>query len=122
MRKRQALWACVGAALVLGLAGTLAALFLLRPDAVTQASCDRVREGMTEAEVEAVFGYRADRRQTVVVTLDFPDRPARYQKNWSGREGVAVVAFSAEGTVVWKSLVQLPEEGWFDRLARLLGL
>jgi hypothetical protein len=77
---------------------------------------------MTEGQVDAIFGCPADRVPTVHVSMTFPGPPIRFQKNWSGREGIAVVAFSPEGTVVLKALVQPPEVGWLDRLRRWLGL
>src|SRR5262245_44081228 len=103
MRKRRALWVCVAAALGLGFVAGLAVLVACRPGGVRRASVERIKEGMTEGEVEAIFGGSADRVPTVALSLDVPGRPVRCQKTWSGRDGVAVVAFDPEGTVVWKS-------------------
>jgi hypothetical protein len=120
VRKRRAIW--IGAASVLVLAVPLAAVLTLRPSRVTEANCDRIAEGMAEAEVEAIFGRRADARATLQVSLDVPGKPVARQKNWSGRRHVAVVGFSPEGTVVWKSFIELTDESWVDGLARRLGI
>ena len=56
MRRRRLLLGS-GALALLGLAGMLVVTQLLRAGpAITPASYERIREGMTEAEVEAVLG------------------------------------------------------------------
>jgi hypothetical protein len=122
MRKRRVAWIGAGTAAALALALAAAALLLIRPDQVTQANCDRITEGMTEAEVEALFGGPADARTVVRVTLDASGKPMALQKSWTGRRHIAIVGFSPEGTVVWKGTIGITHENWFLATARQLGL
>src|SRR5262245_55865060 len=104
MRKR--LIVGIAIALAVGLLASALLLLTLPAERVTHATVDRIQIGMTEAEVEAILGGPASPRQTVSVNLDIPGQPVRAQKNWPGYDGVAVVAFSPEGTVVWKHFAE----------------
>lgn len=101
----------------------ISALLPAPADAITQASCDRVTQGMTEAQVEAIFGRRADRLTTVMISLEEPGKPVARQKNWSSRgPRVAVVAFGPDGRAVWANIFELADETWLDRLSRRTGI
>jgi hypothetical protein len=55
--KRKLAWVCLLVSpLVVG--GTV--LFLLPRDPITQANCDRIKRGMSEAEVVAILGREKD--------------------------------------------------------------
>jgi len=58
--KRKLVWVCLLVSpLVIG--GTV--LFLLPRDPITQANCDRIKQGMSEAEVVAILGREKDELQ-----------------------------------------------------------
>jgi hypothetical protein len=51
--KRWYVW--LGLVLLLGFVGS-AALILANPSRITQANCDRIQDGMSEAEVDGILG------------------------------------------------------------------
>ena len=57
MTKKRLVWVClIVSPLLLG-----GALFCLcERDPITQANCDRIKKGMTEKEVQALLGKKAD--------------------------------------------------------------
>jgi hypothetical protein len=61
MRKRKLRWAIVGLALALVLAVGAFAPWP-RPDRITKENCDRIRKGMSRAEVYALLGPPGDHR------------------------------------------------------------
>jgi hypothetical protein len=118
MRRRRLL---LGAGLlaIAGLAGLLVALLIPRPgDGITEANFGRLRQGMTESEVETVFGcppgnYGGKAPQFLDVTQEMykavelylrlpgdPDRWAPFTRQeppvcklWVGRELAVLVVF-----------------------------
>jgi hypothetical protein len=112
-----------GAVVLLALAGLLAWVACPRAG-VTRANYERIREGMTRRQVEALLGGPADdlaeRGQDLPLLLG-PDEDALIGDLWAGEEATIIVAFGSDGRVARKQLVRaLPEESLRDRLRRLL--
>jgi hypothetical protein len=87
-----------------------------------------VQEGMTEAEVEALFGvpagnYSGGRGELAFMTGRRLRALSPSCKEWVGDETGARVAFDADGRVVWTLCgVVLYEETLLDRVRRWLRL
>jgi hypothetical protein len=79
-----------GAALAAGL------LYALSDDRVTEANCQRVGAGMTEAEVDAILGA-PDKPRMPLVKGHLPWPTAEYARVWRGRTGDIFVICDAEG-------------------------
>jgi SmpA/OmlA family protein len=92
-----------------------------RPNPITQENCDRIREGMSRAEVVAILGppgdYRTGQTADPVPLYYRSDRPtpAEYAKAAYDRENV-FVSRNGDG---WERLIWLGDEGdifvWFRR-------
>jgi hypothetical protein len=82
------------AALVLAAAGALP--LSIPENAISRASFDRIRKGMTLPQVEQVLGRAPD----VVAPLD---RNAYVIHIWYGPEGLICVVFSEEGAYIYKN-------------------
>jgi len=72
---------------------------------------------MTRAEVEHIAGPPGDRRTTVHGSQTWARPPFEYAdfETWFTDEGILVVYFSANGTVVGKELVDY-EPGWLETM------
>jgi hypothetical protein len=121
MTKRRAAWAGVAAVA----AGLFAACVLLLrsspPNTVTEANCERFANGMTLAEVEALFGRPAD-----AVQDKFPRPPqargAVTRRVWRGRGRAVDVFFDGDGRAVQKDEYPWEPAPLHRRLARMVGL
>jgi hypothetical protein len=137
MRKRYVVWAGLVAAG--GAVAFLVGVGCAGPQTtVTRANCGRVAEGMTEAEVEAIFGHPADVRQEIppelkptrelcrVNSVGLPPEAA-YTKVWRGTAWgaslAAVVTFTEEGNVVFgPAFLQIERRCWIQKVARCLDI
>jgi hypothetical protein len=103
MRRRKLLVALAGLAVAVA-AGAI--VLWPREDRVTRANYDRIRDGMTRAEVEAILGppgppgdFRTGHGETRVVFEDgstantrwIPDDPAKPLPNWSRLPGQSLL-------------------------------
>jgi hypothetical protein len=89
-------------ALAVGLAVLAGALVLWpRPDRITRENFDRIRKGMSRAEVEAILGPPGDYRTILTEGANrvyFKNRPmASYEKVWKGNAGNVVVLIGFDG-------------------------
>jgi hypothetical protein len=82
MRRRTLLVALAGLAVVVA-AGTVALWPRAEPNRITQENCDRIKEGMSRAEVEAILGPPGDYRTGL------------------GESRVGEVVYGNYGNVVW---------------------
>jgi hypothetical protein len=113
MRRRRLL---LGAGLLglLRLGAVLTWLLVPRPGAgITRGNVERIREGMTEGEVEAVLGcpagnYSGKKAEglsaiPLLVESRFPYPPAeRVWRLWVGEETAVLVAFEKRRAVWWR--------------------
>jgi hypothetical protein len=81
-------WAVAFLALALLLVGTSLPLVVPRRCPVSRAACERIKEGMTQAEVEAILGgppgdYRIRPSETAEYIL--------WGEHWTGDEGTVVL-------------------------------
>jgi hypothetical protein len=99
--------------------------------AITRENAERIREGMTLAEVEAILGGpardEAGRRMFARVEYDRPLPASVSACEWIGKQDAVCVGFDADDRVVYvvAGRVTPPperERGAFDRLRRQLGL
>ena len=82
--KRKLVWVCLLVSpLVIG--GTV--LFLLPRDPITQANCDRIKQGISEAEVVAILGREKDEEWGWVQL-----------HHWIGPSGIIMVDFVGANT------------------------
>jgi hypothetical protein len=122
-KKRRFLWF----GMVIGL--VLAACFVLRPGVpkhnINLASFEKIKKGMTLAEVEAILGVAAGDYATEPTTSHCNGWWGPGDKEWVGDEGVISVWFDPQGKIMDKdfSPVSLrPGLNWFERLQMWLGL
>ncbi|HEV3260192.1 MAG TPA: hypothetical protein VG013_25270 [Gemmataceae bacterium] len=82
---------------------------------ISQASCDRIEPGMTEAEVEAIIGERGK---------GWIGTKSTKGKVWLDADsGILEVSFSRrKGRVVDKDFTPLPRRSLWQRIMRRLGL
>jgi hypothetical protein len=145
MKKRLLIPVVILAALALG------AFLLLRDrPGVTSANCERIRDGMTEAEVEAIFG---EPEATSQQTLEFKDHiivqgftgpsgdanlvvrhihltpgvtvtvlPVANEHTWIGVDCAAYVLFDDSGKVTNARWVTWRDETFLDRILGWLHL
>jgi hypothetical protein len=124
MRKKRILWLTF----VVALCGLAVGSFFVpapnHPSRVTQDTFDRVQEGMTEAEVEAILGPSGyyNRRPYVVF-----EHGLSFRRYWLGDEGVIVIEMtwddhdrSKPRWVDHKYFTPLPLESYGERWLRLL--
>src|SRR5262245_36440790 len=105
----------VGLALV-ALAFVLTDALLWEPG-VTAANVKRIRAGMTLAQVEAIFGRKADD-----CTGSLKVFGTARQAYWTEKDGLVLVWLDSEGRVIGKlSLRQRAEGGPLARLRAWLG-
>jgi hypothetical protein len=128
MTKRRVVWIGVAVAGVL-LTGFPAAL-VLYPAPDLQTLAERVEVGMTESEVQAVFGRPPD------LHVDERARPGYWTVGVEGKGSVAVasvalwsddrasaqVLFGPDGRVIKKDAGPSHPPSWLRRAAQLLGL
>ena len=110
MRRRTLLVALAGLAVVSG-AGAVV-LWPTQPNRITQENCDRIKEGMSRAEVETILGppgdYRTGPVQSVVqwelngARTTWHDQCSNYSA-WVGDTGWVRVEFNNRHGTVWAS-------------------
>jgi hypothetical protein len=88
------------------------------PYAVTRANLQRIEQGMTRAEVEAIVGSVPSRKHFIMF------RPIRFLHGktlvqWDGGQGAAVLLFDTQGRVGEKKWIDRHEDS-FDRIRRWL--
>jgi hypothetical protein len=127
MRRRKLLVALAGLAAVVAV-GVVALRSQSEPDRITQANSERIRVGMTRAEVAAILGPRGDFRTKESIFLEPPtvDRVIHYPPpgppivvydQWIGDSHVASIAFSPVSGLVEAKwfMVNVPiEQSDFD--------
>jgi hypothetical protein len=123
MRSRRLILYAVRLAVLLVPAGGVLFVVFTR-DRISPASVGSIRPGMTEAEVEAVFGGPAVSSEPQHVV----DRPTmtvvpsgRVIKIWKGRNRAAYVIFGPDGRVEYARLSESAPPDFRDWLARQWG-
>jgi len=118
-RRRKLFWFAITAGFV------VAVYFVFRPGIpkhnINPASFQKIKEGMTLAEVEAIFGVPAG----VYTTRPYKrDVHAEDALEWVGDEGALFVWFDQETKTVHRCFSFMPETGltWFERFQIWLGL
>jgi hypothetical protein len=110
MRRRTLLVVLVGLAVVVA-AGVVAVWLQSQPDRITQANFERIRDGMTRAEVAAILGPPGDFRTQESIFLEPPttDRTVHYPPpgppivaydQWISDSHVASIAFCPASCLV----------------------
>jgi hypothetical protein len=108
------------------LAGAVLIFFGPNPN-ITGESCEQIKPGMTQREVESILGcpagdYRKNKGHRFGITGLPP--PPRGQL-WFGREGMVVVIFDENGRVTHAGFIVAdepePTESYLDRLRLWLG-
>ena len=109
MSKRYDVWAGAAVAgMFIGLAVLLSRS--APPETVTAKNLQRVSEGMTLAEVEAVFGRPSDHF-------------LKSTRIWWGSEYIAYVSFDRDDRVTcWISGSDVEPRPWYEWLKKWLGL
>jgi hypothetical protein len=103
MRNRRLLW-CLGAGAFLLLAGFTVFVFVhVLPDRITPENCNRIKVGMTEAEVKAILGRPPD-LDNIWATRSFVKISI-----WVGEQWIIAVRFN-DHAVWWKDYFDDPEE------------
>jgi hypothetical protein len=128
MRRRRLLLAA-GLLALLGVAGLLLAWLTPHPGAgITKENYERIREGMTFAEVEAILGPEGyQTKRPLIVPVSGPTFP----RWWIGDDAIITIEFGpkgwgpptppfAEWQVTNKHYAERPPEPFLDRLRRLL--
>ena len=120
MRKR-ALFVIAGLTLAM-ISGFVGLLFLLPDPPVSTARFAKVQKGMTQAEVEELLGgppgdYQTGRGSGMFV-IDFLSPGDSVSKEWTGDDGVALVAFDRSGRVVTCQFFESARRDW-SLLAKL---
>ena len=122
MTKRRRMLVLVGVAAVVGVTAFAGWRFLSYPPCFNRADYERIREGMTEAEVEAVLGvppgnYCTDytSRHTLWVQADthFTDTASCEKRRWYSDTGFIIVQFRGHdpGTVAATSFCEVRFHG-----------
>jgi hypothetical protein len=102
-------------ALALILVGIFLPLLCPRSDRINEVACDRIAEGMSLAEVEAIIGLPPGDYTTrwvihaTVFQCGYVDPSPKYELNWKGDQGAIWVEFSCSTKLVY-SKVFLPVE------------
>ena len=100
------------------------------PPGITEANARRLRQGMTLAEVEAVFGCPANGRTEFTRIKKGvppregwkgPDPTLGWVREWDGRGGIATVFFSRDNRVHWVLFDSKAQDAVMDRLRAWLG-
>jgi len=122
------------------LIGTLFLYPLLAPPPhrIDEAHFQLINEGMTEAEVEAIFGVPAGSYEFARPNMEFvywlelasamegrvvQKKLVQRKEYWSSRHGGSAVSFDVHGRVVSKlntgdTRVEFPWQGWWQKLTR----
>jgi hypothetical protein len=129
MRSRRLLLVA-GALVLLGMAVTAGLLLAVGQSypPVAQENCERIKKGMSRADVEAICGgppgdYRLNRPDTATFktySIQLPEGTTDWPE-WSWDDGDLRVFFDAAGRVLEARLYVWRREGVFDRLRRLVG-
>jgi hypothetical protein len=98
----------VGAVGLLGLVGLSVVAFRERGPGVTPANYERIRDGMTEQEVEALLGGPATGTRTAplagsYVPEEFEAAGVERLREWVGDGTYVFVGFDKAGAVNWKA-------------------
>ena len=125
MKKRLlAIVAVIVAVMVAVVGASLLTLAMLPAGpGVTKANFEQINEGMTAAEVEAVFGGAG--RESILLGVNakngrterLPADP--HAQSWEGREGFAAIQFNENGRVVDRIWTDAPSSFW-QKLQRWL--
>jgi hypothetical protein len=101
--------------LALVLMGGFATRWLRPSSPISQANCDRVKDGMSETDVEEILGGPAGNYQV--------PSGAWVRKLWIGRDGTAVVYFDQNDTVRHVHFTPaIPRESLLEKIRRWLHL
>jgi hypothetical protein len=127
MRRRRLLL-CVGVVACLGLAVGGFVWLTLPPPGVTRENYERIREGMSQADVEAVLGVppgaygRGGIAEIASSNSILVFDPSWRTECWAGDTISIQVSFDTDGRVAWKSysVILREQETFWERLRRLL--
>ena len=108
MFRRRRLWGAILIGVML-LGGVVCLLLVVPPDRITERNCNRIKPGMSPAQVEDILGRKPD----AVITVG----GIELQRTWIGRTGSIDVAFDDDGRVVSRMpFMRMREESVWDRL------
>lgn len=134
MRKKLLLLLCV---IVVAATGVLVAVWLRPEPVASQARCERVRLGMTQAEVEVLLGGPPGEYQTgpvhycldSIVRCKTVHRPGSWpgeqfyrQELWESDHGGLTVYFGEENEVVGYEYMPSSDLALLDKFRRWLGI
>jgi hypothetical protein len=118
---------------LLSLAALLAHIVLRNPGRkIDFTSFETIKEGMTRAEVESLFGVppgryvgllfpRIDERLFPCVFKMWREEAASYQLTWMSEYARITVGFSEQGKVIASSFTKIEIAGTYDRLQLFFG-
>ncbi len=94
---------------------------------ITEANCDKIQEGMTQREVEAILGgppgdYATrpyNREIGMIVGLHLQNAEDYVSKEWIGDEGIITIEFYKDGTVVWTDWRPFRQPDIWDRMEQM---
>jgi len=123
-RRRLVLFALPVALMLLGVVGWV---LWYPPPGITLENAERIHQGMTLAEVEALLGgpagdYRTPGATKFAFAYHFLSDPDGEVMEWNGDEGTAMVSFDADSRVFNHMYLKAPSESLLAKLRRWLRL
>jgi hypothetical protein len=130
--RRRSLWLGAGLLLVLSAAMILS---ILLTEIAGFSAYDRIKKGMTTADVLAILGPASDDKAFLIPVMgvgpppprfhtdlpDFADLLSASWKNWIRGEFTLEVIFNSDGLVIGKGIIEYPERAsMIKRWIRLL--
>lgn len=125
LTRRRRSWPLLSAIACIALAAS--AFWLAHPRvSISQATCDKIKPGMTRAEVEALIGGPPgdySTKSALPAILELPPGVSRFEL-WFDDQGVIMVVFDEGGKarhIFFSDDLILLDQGFFERLRSWLG-